>query len=142
MAEHARAPRGSPGWAPAVGRRIAKNAAANAALLSPITGKSAQTLLYDDTMAASTLHVAAAAAKDKTKGKKAAGRLLMFAYVAAEALDDAEATSTHMPQRETPSTNCAWRSQTRTATRQASVQGRRPPRRCGPQDSRMRCGGG
>ena len=93
MAEHGRAPRGSPGWAPAVGRRIAKNAAANAALLSPITGKSAQTLLYDDTMAASTLHAAAAVAKDKTKGKKAAGRLLMFAYVAAEALDDAEATS-------------------------------------------------
>ena len=93
MAEHGRAPRGSPGWAPAVGRRIAKNAAANAALLAPITGKSAHTLLYDDTMAASTLHVAAAAAKDKTKGKKAAGRLLMFAYVAAEALDDAEATS-------------------------------------------------
>ena len=30
MAEHGRAPRGSPGWAPAVGRRIAKNAAANA----------------------------------------------------------------------------------------------------------------
>ena len=93
MTEHGRAPRGSPGWAPAVGRRIAKNAAANAALLSPITGKSAHTLLYDDTMAASTLHAAAAAARDKTKGKKAAGRLLMFAYVAAEALDDAEATS-------------------------------------------------
>ena len=87
------AEQGSPGWAPAVGRRIAKNAAANAALLSPIAGKSAHALLYDDTMAASTLHAAAAAAKDKTKGKKAAGRLLLFAYVAAEALDDAEAAS-------------------------------------------------
>ena len=88
MAERRAAPAG-----PRQSDDIAKNAAANAALLAPITGKSAHTLLYDDTMAASTLHVAAAAAKDKTKGKKAAGRLLMFAYVAAEALDDAEATS-------------------------------------------------
>ena len=102
------AEQGSPGWAPAVGRRIAKNAAANAALLAPITGKSAHTLLYDDTMAARTLHVAAAAAEDKTKGKKAAGRLLLFAYVAAEALDDAEATSEAHAVRVTPLTNCAW----------------------------------
>ena len=33
------APRGSPGWAPAVGRRIAKNAAANAAFLAEKTAK-------------------------------------------------------------------------------------------------------
>ena len=40
-------------------------------------------------MAASTLHVAAAAARLKTRTKKTTGRLLLFAYVAAEALDDA-----------------------------------------------------
>ena len=42
MAEHGRAPRGSPGWAPAVGRRIAKNAAANAAFLAEKTAKTMQ----------------------------------------------------------------------------------------------------
>ena len=66
MAEHARAP-----GQPRLGssrtthcKKRGKNAASY-----HITGKSAQTLLYDDTMAASTLHVAAAAG-DKTKGKR------------------------------------------------------------------------
>ena len=35
MAEHGRAPRGSPGWAPAVGRRIAKKRGSKTRLCSP-----------------------------------------------------------------------------------------------------------
>ena len=125
MAEHGRAPRGSPGWAPAVGRRIAKNAAANAALLSPITGKSAQTLLYDDTMAASTLQAAAAAAKDKTKGKRPLAACYCLLTSPRRRWTTPRRRARRMLLRVTPSTNCAWRSRTRTAMRQVSVRGKR-----------------
>tara|TARA_B100000927_G_scaffold143138_1_gene115498 strand:- start:452 stop:673 length:222 start_codon:yes stop_codon:yes gene_type:complete len=47
MAEHGRAPRGSPGWAPAVGRRIAKNAAAKRGSARRENGQKPSKMTYD-----------------------------------------------------------------------------------------------
>lgn len=53
-------------------------------------------------MAASTLHATAAVAKliIKKRAKPTAGRLLLFAYIAAEALDDVETTDAHAAARD------------------------------------------
>ena len=88
MAEHGRAPRGSPGWAPAVGRRIAKNAAANAAFLAEKTAKTMQNDLRSSFLAPFRADRATAAsdiihhvADDDLRRSSAAAARKMSVYV-------------------------------------------------------------